>query len=51
MVADTIFHTCDMDYSLVPGNNALELDAFLELITLAKHTGTALKSLELHEAH
>jgi hypothetical protein len=51
MVADTIFHTCDMEYSLVPGNDYLEIDAFLELITLAKHTGTALKHLELHEKH
>eukprot|EP00943_MAST-04B_sp_MAST-4B-sp1_P007562 g7562.t1 len=51
MVADTIFHTCDMEYSLVPGNDYLEVDAFLELITLAKHTGSALKHLELHEKH
>ena len=31
MVADTIFHTCDIEYSLVPGNDSIELEAFLEL--------------------
>ena len=51
MVADTVFHTCDIEYSLVPGNDSIELEAFLELIRMTKHTGTALKHLELHEEH
>ena len=25
MVADTVFHTCDIEYSLVPGNDSIEL--------------------------
>jgi hypothetical protein len=51
MVADTIFHTCDAEHSLVPGNGFVEIDAFKELCNMAKHAESALKDLEIHEHH
>ncbi len=50
-VADTIFHACDSEFSLVPGNGYVEFDAFKELTNMAKHAKSALKHLELHDHH